>query len=59
MRSAKLEITYDDDIRRYFVEIEHFHPLKVVVKDKIDLLLDGARKIEIQYFDEGMLVKKM
>jgi len=41
------------------LKFEHFHPLKVVVKDKIDLLLDGARKIEIQYFDEGMLVKKM
>jgi hypothetical protein len=58
MRSAKLEITYDDDIRRFFVEIESFNPLKVIVKDEIDLLLDGARKLQIQYFDEGMLVKE-
>lgn len=58
MRSAKLKITYDDDIKRIFVEIEGFSPLKVVFRGDIENLLDGARKMQIQYFEEGMLVKK-
>ena len=58
MRSAKLKIKYDDDIKRIFVEVEDFSPLKVVFKGDIENLLEGAKKMQIQYFEGGMLVKK-
>lgn len=58
MRSAKLKIIYADDVKRVFVEIESFNPLKIIFKGDIGHLLDGAEKLQIQYFEEGMLVKK-
>ena len=51
MRSAKLKIKYDDDIKRIFVEVEDFSPLKVVFKGDIENLLEGAKKMQIQYFE--------
>jgi hypothetical protein len=59
MRSAKLKISYDDDIKRVFVEIESFNQLKVNFKGDIEHLLEGAKKLQIQYFEEGMLIKKL
>ena len=59
MRSAKLKITYADDVKRVFVEIESFNPLKVIFKGDIEHLLDGAENLQIQYFEEGMLIKKI
>jgi hypothetical protein len=59
IKSAKLKVTYDDYIKRVFVEIEHFNPLRVNYKGDIASLLNGAIKLQIQYFEGDMLIKKL
>ncbi|MDY6820262.1 MAG: PilZ domain-containing protein [Deferribacterota bacterium] len=58
MSSGKLKVDYDDDIRRVFVIIESYNPMVVKYNGDINELIDGAIKFQIQYYDEGMLVKK-
>lgn len=58
MKTARLKLIYQDDIKRVFVDIADMEPLRIRCSEDIELLIKNVRSIQIEFYEDDKIVRK-